>query len=415
MAPSVVTDRTLVLVTYQFPYLPGEYFIETEMKHLTKAFSRVVVIPMRRAWTWRSLMRREIPSAFVLVDPGGTPLVFLWRVLTALLDAPVLVWRHRHVWIGAGNVPDTSLWSWLKSAVKVSLARSAIKRCIAGDSNQLVFYSYWRLEAAAALAILKRDGLIRHVFSRAHGTDLYGEARHPFENVIHQHASAVFPVSESGLRFLTGFKGFPENNLRVQRLGVTMPEHPSRGSDDDVVRIVTCSSIIPIKRVSLIARYLSRLPPKVEWIHFGDGEQLHLVEREIAQFDNRHRAVLKGQVPNQVIRDYYRDNPVDLFVNLSETEGVPVSIMEALAYGIPCIATDVGGTAEVVDDSCGQLLDKECDYDSFSHSVDRLLAPQQRSSYRRAARQRAESVCDAAKNYRQNYALITTICDDSNH
>lgn len=49
----------------------------------------------------------------------------------------------------------------------------------------------------------------------------------------------------------------------------------------------------------------------------------------------------------------------DLFLNISESEGVPFSIMEALSAGIPVMATDVGGTAEIIDDTVGRLLPKE--------------------------------------------------------
>ena len=49
---------------------------------------------------------------------------------------------------------------------------------------------------------------------------------------------------------------------------------------------------------------------------------------------------------------------IDLFLNVSESEGIPVSIMEAISAGIPVIATDVGGTSEIVNDSFGTLIPK---------------------------------------------------------
>ena len=48
---------------------------------------------------------------------------------------------------------------------------------------------------------------------------------------------------------------------------------------------------------------------------------------------------------------------VFFFVNVSESEGIPVSIMEAASFGIPIIATDVGGTSEIVDNSNGFLIE----------------------------------------------------------
>ena len=49
-------------------------------------------------------------------------------------------------------------------------------------------------------------------------------------------------------------------------------------------------------------------------------------------------------------------NDFDLFVNMSLSEGIPVSIMEAISFGIPIIATNVGGNAEIVNDETGVLI-----------------------------------------------------------
>ncbi len=55
------------------------------------------------------------------------------------------------------------------------------------------------------------------------------------------------------------------------------------------------------------------------------------------------RIVLRGGISNAEVFQFYRDNKVDLFVNASTSEGLPVSIMEAISFGIPSIATNVGG------------------------------------------------------------------------
>ena len=47
---------------------------------------------------------------------------------------------------------------------------------------------------------------------------------------------------------------------------------------------------------------------------------------------------------------------IDLFLNTSKYEGIPISIMEAIAYQIPCIATHVGGVPEIINNDNGYLL-----------------------------------------------------------
>lgn len=64
-----------------------------------------------------------------------------------------------------------------------------------------------------------------------------------------------------------------------------------------------------------------------------------------------------GTLPNPAIMQHYREQPVDVFVNVSSTEGgAPVAIQEAISCGIPVVATSVGGNPEVVSAKNGILL-----------------------------------------------------------
>ena len=62
-----------------------------------------------------------------------------------------------------------------------------------------------------------------------------------------------------------------------------------------------------------------------------------------------------GNTANRDIQRFYSENYISAFISLSSTEGVPVSFTEALSYGIPIFATDVGGNGELVNDSNGYL------------------------------------------------------------
>ena len=64
-----------------------------------------------------------------------------------------------------------------------------------------------------------------------------------------------------------------------------------------------------------------------------------------------------GQLTNKQVRDIYETRHFNLFISTSETEGLPVSMMEAQSAGIPILATDVGGVNEIVIDGVtGWLL-----------------------------------------------------------
>jgi glycosyltransferase involved in cell wall biosynthesis len=100
---------------------------------------------------------------------------------------------------------------------------------------------------------------------------------------------------------------------------------------------------------------------KFVWHHFGDGKGRKALQKTVDEhFPTNATGTLPGHVPNQEIMRHYREQPVDVFVNLSTTEGgAPVAIQEAISCGIPVIATNVGGNPEIVSDRNGLLLNPD--------------------------------------------------------
>jgi len=75
-------------------------------------------------------------------------------------------------------------------------------------------------------------------------------------------------------------------------------------------------------------------------------------------------------------------------MNLSDSEGVPVAIMEAMSIGVPIIATDVGGTRElVIDGKTGCLIDTSLDIETIVHKVEKM-AKMKKKEY--------QAICDQA-------------------
>ncbi|MBK6912265.1 MAG: glycosyltransferase [Ignavibacteriales bacterium] len=57
---------------------------------------------------------------------------------------------------------------------------------------------------------------------------------------------------------------------------------------------------------------------------------------------------LRGNINNDELLEYYKNNLIDIFINTSDSEGLPVSIIEAQNFGIPVIAPALGGIPEIV-------------------------------------------------------------------
>ncbi|MCK7489734.1 MAG: glycosyltransferase [Anaerotruncus sp.] len=119
-------------------------------------------------------------------------------------------------------------------------------------------------------------------------------------------------------------------------------EHNQHGSSDGLLRIVTCSYIVPLKRLELFVSSLMKVSRKVIWTHIGDGQDKGKIFELSTKLPNNIQSNFLGHLENKDVLDYYQNNPVDLFVNVSSYEGVPVSIMEALSFGIEPVATDKG-------------------------------------------------------------------------
>jgi glycosyltransferase involved in cell wall biosynthesis len=129
-----------------------------------------------------------------------------------------------------------------------------------------------------------------------------------------------------------------------------------------VFRIVSCSFLVPVKRIDLIIRGIGRAAEirpaqEFEWHHIGAGP-LEGTLRDLARsrLPRNVRASFKGHLANDQVMSFYQDNPVDVLMNVSQSEGCSVSIQEAASCATPIIATDVGGSPEIVSERNGQLI-----------------------------------------------------------
>ena len=64
---------------------------------------------------------------------------------------------------------------------------------------------------------------------------------------------------------------------------------------------------------------------------------------------------------------------VNLFINVSELEGIPVSLMEAISFGIPIIGCDICGVPEIVNEQTGLLLEKDFDVKEAAAKIELFL------------------------------------------
>lgn len=194
---------------------------------------------------------------------------------------------------------------------------------------------------------------------------------------------AWIAVADSHGKFLSEWEGFPADRIRVVRNGVDCsvfhPDASQRASvrkeigipvDADLIGIVAAlrQEKNHLAFVQTAARLRDRYPD-THWLIVGDGPERATIEADIAKRGMGDRIHLLGT---------RQDTPrllaaLDVFTLCSHNEAFPVSILEALACGIPVVATNVGSVSESVRDSkTGHLVEPD-DIHGLANAVARLL------------------------------------------
>ncbi|MDE0707717.1 MAG: glycosyltransferase, partial [Candidatus Poseidoniales archaeon] len=220
--------------------------------------------------------------------------------------------------------------------------------------------SFWLNRGACIAAELSRRHERIVSVSRGHGGDIYAHRRGrkhlPMQRCALKHLKAILPDSEAGAKYIQ--EKYPEvaGKVEVGRLGVD--EHDAAvASNDGRLHIISVASLLPVKRIHLIAAALQYTTREIKWTHVGGGETLAQINAELENVGDNVEVDMKGQIDHKDVLKWFEENPADVFVNVSSSEGLPVSIMEAFSYGIPAIATAVGGMPEIVTEDCGVLLE----------------------------------------------------------
>jgi glycosyltransferase involved in cell wall biosynthesis/protein-tyrosine-phosphatase len=168
--------------------------------------------------------------------------------------------------------------------------------------------------------------------------------------VLRTFFSALVAVSDEMRRALVEHYGFREQQLRVIRNGgrfpSTMPAALSRG---ETFRIGTVGRLVPVKGFDLfldVAAALRRTVPAVRFSILGDGPLREELARRVEELGLGDHVEFLSPRPDPF--PYYRS--LDLYLNTSRHEGLPLSVVEAMACGVPVVSAAVGGIPEVVAD-----------------------------------------------------------------
>lgn len=392
--------------TAGFPFGKHETFIENEINYASTNFDEVNIFP----FSANEVEVRSVPinCKVNLVKSKSASSGILLK--NGILVFRILVTEYYNTSSKRFFLKKLPMWiSYIKKALVMAkdFENSYIQS--KATKEETIYYSFWMNDWALVLAILKRKKKINNFIFRCGGFDIWNE-RHPgnylpFRYFIYKESNYIFPNSKMGEIYLKKLNFLP-NKIQCSYWGTPDFGLNTPGNANELT-LVSCSSLISLKRVHLIAAALKQAKRKIRWIHFGDGELRSEIEAQIKKLPDNVLVTLMGNVPNSEVHSFYKSNTVDFFITTSETESLPVSIQEAISYGIPVIATNVGGISEMVNCETGYLIDKNFDLLTLTQLIDSIeLSKWRNGDTRNAIRNFWNLNFNAAKVYPEFYSAL---------
>ncbi|MCI1732895.1 MAG: glycosyltransferase [Bacteroidales bacterium] len=467
--------HNLVLFTDTFPYGAAETFLADELPYVAARFDRVIIYPLyiptesharqmpANVEVKEPLLSFNHKSKLGLINHGlfcGAPFFFATKEFFSRAVCGLNIPPAGKYMIGKKAGFFRRIWLFcdyffmLRSILgNKPLMERIVRECSMAD----VLYFYWGDKSALITPFLKKKlegatSIMPKVFVRFHGSDIYERAKGylPFREMLYPSIDCAVPISYDGAHYIQKNYKHQPKLVETFHLGSSNTDEKFAnlmGRLPGVFEIVSCSNVIELKRVDMIAEAIkliaddSALVKKIRekrasegmkftgihWTHFGGGPLLENLKNKCVKYFNKNVSAekndtvaesknsavsntdsisvivnLRGPVEHSKVLEYYRDNGANLFVLVSRTEGVPVSIMEAFSYGIPVIATNVGGVSEMFRNCpVGYLVDAAQTPETLKDYIVKyiLLPKEEQIAIQNNARANWEENWNAEKNF----------------
>lgn len=206
------------------------------------------------------------------------------------------------------------------------------------------------------------------------------------QRLIRVLAYKVFGVVPVGISKIIAKSVVDEYHIGEQRVpvvynGVKCSRYNLMLEKDDKLNLVSVGSLYPVKNFGFMIDCFAEICEKNENVYLtilGEGESRKELEAQIKEKGLQEKVRLAGLVRD--VENYLA--AADIYVASSVYEGLPLSILEAMAAGLPIISTDVGGIREIVNNGENGILVPLGDKTAYINALEALIADEQkRGSY----------------------------------
>ena len=359
--------KTLIYITSTFPYggVTELSFIVPEIEALLQKFDNIIFIPEHlesEEPTYKLPPRADVDCRYALQRAKS---IRAWGFKT--ITHPVFLRSVFHEGFKLFNKAKfLSHLHYFDDALKFS---NWLQKNFNLTDSTLTFYTFWCHFNTTAFALLPKS-MLPKVISRAHGYDIFDERvtfrSHFLRRLTLNRINALFPQSDDGVQYIRTH--YPKVNAKIERrfLGCSKVFNTLNPveSSSNLVTFCTVARLHPVKRLPQTCELLCDIAlhnqhKHIKWILIGEGSERAKIKKIIDNAPENLTVDMRGTLSNYQVHSVFATEPISAYLLLSKSEGTPISICEAMSYGIPIVATKVGGIPGMLLDGGGILIDKD--------------------------------------------------------
>lgn len=381
----------IAYVTVAFPYGPHEAFFASEVRELVSLAHEVTVVPTRP-------VRGLIPYRAFAADVVRLP---LFGLQTFALAAATFARRPLQTLRVIGRLLSAHHGAAAKFKNLAVLPKAlAVAHEVTRRKVEHVHALWLSTPATVAYVVSEITGIPWS--ASAHRFDVFTDnlLREKIES-----ASFVRAISENTRRLLLERAGDDlSERCKVVHLGVDVPAALAMRRKERTVRLLCPAQLVPKKGHAYLLEALALL--RDHGIPFacdlaGDGPLADDLKQKVDELGLTASVSMCGNMPHDILLSRLGRSFYDVVVLASVDvdgqpgEGIPVSLMEAMAVGIPCVATRTGGVPELIDDPrCSRVVPQRDPSALAAAIVEFALDPARRAAMGERARKRIRDAFD---------------------
>ena len=246
---------------------------------------------------------------------------------------------------------------WLKTTYQI------IKN---GRKSDLIFINGLGVEASIANLLLKKPTVRKivgdPVWERAYNRKKITESFDKFQNNKHSlmiemqklirnwsiNSAKIIITPSDHLKGFVSELGFKKEILKINN-GVEVTEIQRKTLDKPEINLIIVSRLVIQKNIDLVInalKILNNVNLKLNII--GEGNEISKLEKVINDLNLHNQVKLLGKIDNNEISKFLSNS--DIFIQASDYEGLPHSVLEAINYEVPILSTEAGGCKDLLND-----------------------------------------------------------------